>query len=114
MNIASLDQILDKVKESLKQTRRDVETFLRIFPDLTTDDVERVNFTTISVLPATLSTKLNLCYNCNMKILFREDLNPNFKNLGSLSKNLMDDITQALKMEKNTGWIISIHVDWSN
>ena len=89
---------MKKVNESLKQTERDLEMFFTIFPDLTTDDLNRINFITLSILPATLATKLNICDSCYQLILFREDLNPEFKECGSLCKNLMEDLShQASK-----------------
>ena len=58
----------------------------------------RINFITLSILPATLATKLNSCDSCYQVSLFREDLNPEFKEFGSLCKNLMEDLSnQASK-----------------
>ena len=36
----------------------------------------KINFITMSILPATLSKSLPICSNCHKSIVFREDINP--------------------------------------
>ena len=48
-----------KVKESLGQTLRDLEYFLKIFPDLSAEDMNSIKFLTLSILPATRSESLD-------------------------------------------------------
>ena len=98
-NITSVEEIKKKVKESLSQTRRDLSLFLEIFPDFTFEHLDKIKFSTLSILPATLSHYLNICLNCRKSIIFREDLNPHFKELESLAKNLNADIGQPHKSE---------------
>ena len=76
MQNASAESIMKKVKESLKQTARDVEVFLKLFPDFTVEDLDKVNIITLSVLPATTQST-EICNECQKHIVFRNDLNPN-------------------------------------
>ena len=85
--------VLKKVKESLSQALKDVGLFLTIFPDLTLEDLTKINFITMSILPATLSKSLPICCNCRKSIIFREDLNPGFLEFNSLAKLLNADMT---------------------
>ena len=88
------------MKESLNQTRRDICSFFEIFPDFTLVELNRIEFRTLSILPATLSNSLEVCISCRKSIVFREDLNPAFKDFESLSKNLNDDITTPCVSEE--------------
>ena len=91
------DKVMKKVKESLGQTLRDLSVFLQIFPQLTQDDLNRLDFITLSILPATLSDGFDVCSACNKVVVFRNDLNPNFRTFQSLAKSLHADMTQSLK-----------------
>ena len=64
------------------------------------DDLNQIKFRTFSILPATLSQSLDICQGCQKFIVFREDLNPNFKKLKSLAKNLNADIAQQCMSEE--------------
>jgi hypothetical protein len=86
--------VLKKAKESLGQALKDVDLFLTMFPDLTSEDLTNsINFTTMSILPATLSKSLPICSNCHKSIIFREDLNPDFVEFDSLAELLNADMT---------------------
>ena len=87
--------VLKKVKESLSQALKDVGLFLTIFPDLTLEDLTKINFITMSILPATLSKSLQICCDCHKLIIFREDLNPDFLEFNSLAKLLNADMTST-------------------
>ena len=93
----SHEKIKMKVKESLGQTLRDLEDFMKIFPDLSAEDINNINFLTLSILPATLSESLEICSSCRNYIIFREDLNPDSKKLDSLAETLNSDLTQTSK-----------------
>ena len=67
------------------------------------DDLNQIKFRTLSILPATLSHSLDICQNCQKSIVFREDLNPSFKELKSLAKNLNADIAQQSMSEEMSG-----------
>ena len=67
MQNASPENVLQKVKESLKQTARDVEVFLKLFPDFTVEDLDKVNFITLSVLPATTQST-DICNECHIML----------------------------------------------
>ena len=74
MQNASAETVMKKVTESLKQTARDVEVFLKLFPDFTEEDLDKMNFVTVSLLPAT--TQLKEIYNeCQKHIVFRDAVN---------------------------------------
>ncbi len=91
------EKIKMKVKESLGQTLRDLKYFLKIFPDLSAEDRNNINFLTLSILPATLSESLEICSNCRNYIAFREDLNPDSQTLDSLAETLNSDLTKTSK-----------------
>ena len=96
MQNASTEIIMKKVKESLKQTARDVEVFLKLFPDLTEEELNKMNFITLSVIPATTKS-MEICCECQKHIVFRDDLNPNCSPHDSLVELLYNDMTQANK-----------------
>ena len=83
MQNASAETVMKKVTESLKQTARDVEVFLKLFPDFTEEDLDKMNFVTVSLLPATTQLK-EICNECQKHIVFRDDLNPNCSQYDSL------------------------------
>ena len=85
--------VCKKVKESLGQALKDVGLFLTIFPDLTLEDLTKINLITMSILPATLSKSLPICCKCHKLIIFREDLNPDYLEFNSLAKLLNADMT---------------------
>ena len=60
-----------------------------------------LNFMTLSIFPATLSKKIPLCCNCQQFIIFRDDLNPNYIEFGSLAKNLQQDMMHTVKIKSN-------------
>ena len=91
----SHEKIKMKVKESLGQTRRDLEYFLKIFPDLSAEDINNINFLALSILPATLSESLEICSNCRNYIAFREDLNPDCQKLDSLAETINSDLSNS-------------------
>ena len=93
MQNASTEIIMKKVKESLKQTARDVEVFLKLFPDLTEEELNKMNFITLSVIPATTKS-MEICCECQKHIVFRDDLNPNCSPQDSLVELLYNDMTQ--------------------
>ena len=86
------EKVLKKIKESLGQTQRDLKLFIRIFPQL---DLNKLNFTTLSILPATVSKELKICSECRSMIVFREDIASNCEQFDSLAKMLNSDMTQT-------------------
>jgi hypothetical protein len=90
-----------KVKESLGQTLRDLEYFLKIFPDLSAEDMNNINFLTLSILPATLSESLEICSSCRNYIAFREDLNADSQKLDSLADTLNSDLVLQTSKPKS-------------
>ena len=106
MKSVSKEKVLKKVKESLGQTLRDLNLFLRIFPQI---DISKLNFTTVSILPATISKELEICSECSSMIVFRENLTPNCEQFDSLAKMMSTDMTQKfessnINMKKFTGF----------
>ena len=97
MRVNGKEKVKKKVKESLAQTLIRLEVFLRIFPHLTLQEFRKIKFTTLSVLPATLSKGLEICSKCSLTIVFREDIIPNCEQFGSLAKRLNSDMTQAFQ-----------------
>ena len=91
------EKVLKKVKESLAQTSIRLKLFFTIFPHLTSEDFKRIKFTTLSVLPATVSKELEICSECRSMIVFREDITPNCEQFDSLAKMLNSDMTQTFK-----------------
>ena len=112
MQNASAESIMKKVKESLKQTARDVEVFLKLFPDFTVDDLDKVNFITLSVLPATTQST-EICNECQKHIVFRNDLNPNCNPHDSLVELLYNDMTQRNKQDNNESLKEKVQIDSS-
>ena len=94
MKTVSKEKVLKKVKESLGQTLRDLNLFLRIFPQI---DINKLNFTTLSILPATISKELEICPECRRMIVFRENLTPNCEQFDSLAKMMSTDMTQKFE-----------------
>ena len=94
MKTVSKEKVLKKVKESLGQTLRDLNLFLRIFPQI---DINKLNFTTLSILPATISKELEICPECSRMIVFRENLTPNCEQFDSLAKMMNTDMTQKFE-----------------
>ena len=92
MKTVSKEKVLKKVKESLGQTLRDLNLFLRIFPQI---DINKLNFTTLSILPVTVSKELKICSECRSMIVFREDIASNCEQFDSLAKMLNSDMTQT-------------------
>ena len=112
MQNASAESVMKKVKESLKQTARDVEVFLKLFPDFTEEDLDEVNFITLSVLPAT-SQLTEICNECQKHIVFRNDLNPNCNPHDSLVELLYNDMTQRNKQDDNESLREKLQIDSS-
>ena len=96
MQNASAEKIMKKVQESLKQTAQDVEVFLKLFPDLTEEDLDKMNFITLSVLPATTKST-EICNECQKHVVFRDDLNPKCSQYDSLVELFYNDMTQTNK-----------------
>ena len=94
MKTVSKEKVLKKVKESLGQTLRDLNLFLRIFPQI---DINKLNFTTLSILPATISKELEICPECRRMIVFRENLTSNCEQFDSLAKMMSTDMTQKFE-----------------
>ena len=95
MNTANAkEKVLEKVKESLGQTLRDLRIFVKIFPQI---DLDKFNFTTLSILPAIVSKELEICSECRSMIVFREDMTPDCEHFDSLAKMLNSDMTQTFK-----------------
>ena len=88
---------MKKVKESLAQTLIRLKLFFTIFPHVTSEYFKRLNFTTLSVLPATLSKNLEICSECSSMIVFREDITPKCLQFDSLAKRLNSDMTQTFQ-----------------
>jgi hypothetical protein len=88
------EKVLKKIKESLGQTLRDLKLFIKIFPQI---DLSKLNFTTLSILPVTVSKNLEICSECSSMILFREDITHNCEQFDSLAKMLNSDLTQTFK-----------------
>ena len=86
-------KLQEKVKYSLLQTRRDIQGFLLINPDLTIADLNRMKFKTLSFLPTT-ENKHGICTNCSRYIIFREDINYDLSGCDSLANQLQEDIKQ--------------------
>ena len=112
MQNASAESIMKKVKESLKQTARDVEVFLKLFPDFTVEDLDKVNIITLSVLPATTQST-EICNECQKHIVFRNDLNPNCNPHDSLVELLYNDMTQQNKQDNNESLKEKVQIDSS-
>ena len=112
MQNASAESVMKKVKESLKQTARDVEVFLKLFPDFTVEDLDKVNFITLSVLPATTQST-EICNECQKHIVFRNDLNPNCNPHDSLVELLYNDMTQRNKQDDNESLREKLQIDSS-
>ena len=93
--------VKEKVQASLEQAKRHLKLFLAINPDLTDGELKALNFMTLSIFPATLSKKIPICYTCQQFIIFRDDLNPNYIEFGSLAKNLQQDMMNTVKIESN-------------
>ena len=110
MQNASSENVMKKVKESLKQTARDVEVFLKLFPDLTEEDLDKINFITLSVLPATTNS-MEICSECQKHIVFRDDLNPNCRPHDSLVKLLYDEMTNTNKQDSKESLKEKLHID---
>ena len=94
MKSVSKEKVLKKVKESLGQTLRDINLFLRIFPQI---DMNKINFTTLSILPATVSKELEICSECSSIIVFREDMYPSCEQFDSLAKMMNSDMIHSFK-----------------
>ena len=97
----SLDQIKKKVKASLDQCERDLSLFLKINPDLSMEDFEKINIITLSILPVTISKSFNICENCHKSVVFREDLNSDYKDFESIADILHSDLS---KVESIQDW----------
>ena len=93
--------VKEKVQASLEQAKRHLKLFLAINPDLTDEELKALNFMTLSIFPATLSRQIPICSNCQQFIIFRDDLNPNYIEFGSLAKNLQQDMMYTVKIESN-------------
>ena len=96
----SPDQLKKKVKASLDQTERDLCLFLKINPDLSQEDLERINLITLSILPATISDNFNICKDCSNSVVFREDLNTDYEDFDSIADLLHADILKSSKPGK--------------
>ena len=88
---------MKKVKESLAQALIRLKLFFTIFPHVTSEYFKRLKFTTLSVLPATLSKNLEICSECSSMIVFREDITPKCLQFDSLAKRLNSDMTQTFQ-----------------
>ena len=97
MRVNGKEKVKKKVKASLAQTLRRLKVFLRIFSHLTLEEFKKIKFTTLSVLPATLSKELEICSECSLMIVFREDIIPYCEQFGSLAKRLNSDMTQTFQ-----------------
>ena len=75
--------------------------FLKLFPDFTVEDLDKVNFITLSVLPATTQST-EICNECQKHIVFRNDLNPNCSPHDSLVELLYNDMTQPNKQDSKS------------
>ena len=96
----SPDQFKKKVKSSLHQAERDLCLFLKINPDLSQEDLERINLITLSILPATISDNFNICKDCSNSVVFREDLNTDYEDFDSIADLLHADILKSSKPGK--------------
>ena len=62
--------------------------------------MNKMNFKTLSILPATISNTFNdICTNCQNSIIFREDLNPEYKDMDSAADVLQSDISHFSTLE---------------
>ena len=95
MRVNAKEKVMKKVKESLAQTLIRLKLFFTIFPHVTSEYFKRLNFTTLSVLPATLSKNLEICSECSSMVVFREDITPKCLQFDSLAKRLNSDMTQT-------------------
>ena len=107
------EKVLKKIKESLGQTLRDLKLFIRIFPQI---DISKLNFTTLSILPTTISKELKICSECSNMVLFREDITPNCEQFESLAKMLNSDLTQTFKSSNTnvTAMAQKLHVNFQS
>ena len=110
MQNANPENVMKKVEHSLKQTARDVEVFLKLFPDLTEEDLDKIKFITLSVLPATTKST-EICSECQTHIVFRDDLNPSYSPNDSLIKLLYDDMTQTNKQDSKESLKEKLQID---
>ena len=69
-------ELQKKVDQSIQQALTDVLAFLAILPDLTPDQIAKINFKLFSVLPATSGRTLPEGIECKKHIIFREDIRP--------------------------------------
>ena len=90
----------------------ELEVFLKLFPDFTEEDLDEVNFITLSVLPAT-SQLTEICNECQKHIVFRNDLNPNCNPHDSLVELLYNDMTQRNKQDNNESLKEKVQIDSS-
>ena len=114
MRVNGKEKVMKKVKESLAQTVIRLNLFIRIFPHLTSEDSKRLKFTTLSVLPATLSTELEICSECSSMIVFREDIALNCKQFNSLANMLNSDMTQTFQSSKALAQKLQVNVQSRN
>jgi hypothetical protein len=77
LNTDAKEKVMKKVKESLGQTLRDLNIFVKNFPQI---DLNKLNFTTLSILSAIVSKDLEICSECSSMIVFREDKDLFIKN----------------------------------
>ena len=98
-NEAYHEKVKDKVKYSLGQAQRDIEGFLMINPDITSNQLNtnQVEFRTFSFLPATDKLE-DICQSCNEHIVFRDDLSKE-KRQESLATQIQSDLAPQFTSE---------------
>ena len=95
----SLDQIKKKVKASLDQCERDLSLFLKMNPDLSMEDFDKINIITLSILPVTISKSFNICEKCHNSVVFREDLNSDYEDFESIADILHSDLSKVKSIQ---------------
>ena len=84
-----------------------------MFPDITVENLKKMKFTTLSILPATLSQHLTMCADCRELVVFREDLNLHYGQFDSLAELLHADMTHKNMPENETSLSLKLQVEKS-
>ena len=67
------DVLKKKITDALEQTRRDLDSFLQLLPDIGATEVRNFDFKTLAIFPET-DRPSSLCSDCDQKLIFRSDI----------------------------------------
>ena len=67
------DVLKKKIADALEQTRRDLDSFLQLLPDIGAKEVLNIQFRTLAIFPETEKPS-SLCSVCDQKLVFRSDI----------------------------------------